>query len=68
MKGGVDSEDVGGVPLEACNWRLVNWSTGQWDKVIVRYQTELCALPLRPREEPNIDALVAGFGVSGKVA
>lgn len=32
MKGGVDSEDVRGVSLEACYWRLVNWSIGQWTR------------------------------------
>jgi hypothetical protein len=38
------------------------------DKAIVRYQTELCPLPLRPKEEPNVKALVAGLGISAAVA
>ena len=37
----------------------------------IRYQTELCPLPLRPREEPSVDALEEdlglGVGVSGIV-
>lgn len=67
MEGGVDSEDVGGVALEACNWAFISYRLRNMRQVVVRYHKELCPLPLRPREEPNVDAFDGGLIVSGAV-